>query len=205
MNLILNTASSVFVLTFLSLVSSGAYAQEAICEATRPPCDSNTDCSRAFEALKVSVRNTQSLLVLVRHTAKGSPTARECVDQANALTSVGFEQAKRLARAFEALGIAPEEVFASPACRTIETAERVFPRAEVVSERDLLSPSCHVAVPQRRARQGTVVYVTHSGCLDGLGLLDPVAEENFGVVGFFDYGSNRDLPELLGCMWPNNW
>jgi len=188
----------------LILVAIGAEAQGSTnnCKQTRPPCDKS--CKETFDTLKDHVRNAEKLLVLVRHAAKGSWTARDCKDNKKALTSGGIIQAEKLAKLFDSLNIAPHVVYASPACRTLETAERAFPKAKVKRDNNLLYGHCDLTVKGDRVEKRTVVYVTHSDCLGKPPLKLKYASDpkNYGVVAFFERQSDPNGLTLMGCMWP---
>jgi broad specificity phosphatase PhoE len=87
----------------------------------------------------------------------------------------GEEQARRLGRAIEMLGIAIGEVFSSPYARTMESAKLAFGRAT----RDALLYGGHSAEDlrerfNRAPRDGNTVLMTHQGILrSALGYRQP--------------------------------
>lgn len=89
------------------------------------------EAARVLDAL-----HQGGLVVLLRHSATepgvGDPPGfdlKDCATQRN-LSEAGREQARRLGRWFQANGIAPTAVRASPWCRARETAMLAFGQSE---------------------------------------------------------------------------
>lgn len=153
---------------------------------------------------------TQGGVVLVmRHTITESATDRvevlgDCSQQRN-LSEEGREQARRIGRDIEALGVPVEGVRASPLCRAKETADLAFGSSEV--DRTLVSPGVtgELEDDERRIRElramtsapdgSATVLVTHTGNIGGA--FDQSVQEGDALV-------LRD-GKLLGIVAPGDW
>lgn len=85
--------------------------------------------------LKPSVLSQGGLVVIMRHTARDNMDAKSlatadrvgsCELKGAALNKKGLEQAEQIAKKIKQLGIIPEKVLASPACRTKQLAQTIF-------------------------------------------------------------------------------
>ena len=130
---------------------------------------------------------------------------RSCALQRN-LSREGRQQARDIGEAIRALEIPVTDVYASPMCRTRDTAELAF--GTVTPDRDLVSPGVigTAAGDDRRADRlrarvrepvppGTnTVLVTHTG---NIGALGQSVEE--GEILVYDRG------RLAGTITPEEW
>jgi phosphohistidine phosphatase SixA len=149
------------------------------------------------------------VVLVMRHTKTETATDEvevlgDCGKQRN-LSEEGREQARRIGRDVEALGVPVAEVRASPLCRAKETADLAFGRSTV--DKVLVSPGVTGTIEDddRRIAQlkGTTsappgkatVLVTHTGNIGGA--FDQSVEE--GDVLVFRDG------KLLGVVKPSDW
>jgi phosphohistidine phosphatase SixA len=149
------------------------------------------------------------VVLVMRHTKTETATDEvevlgDCGKQRN-LSEEGREQARRIGRDVEALGVPVAEVRASPLCRAKETADLAFGRSTV--DKVLVSPGVTGTIEDddRRIAQlermtsappGKVtVLVTHTGNIGGA--FDQSVEEGDTLV--FRDG------HLLGVVRPGDW
>ena len=116
------------------LVSSAAFAQQPA--AVAPPAETTV----RTPAEVVAALKSGGYVVYFRHSATDFSQNDEkmrdfddCANQRN-LTEGGREQSKRIGAAWRALGIPVGNVFASPFCRTRETAQLAFGKYERAGE-----------------------------------------------------------------------
>jgi phosphohistidine phosphatase SixA len=146
--------------------------------------------------------------LVMRHAITESTTDREetigdCTTQRN-LSEEGREQARRVGRDVEALGVPVDEVLASPMCRTTETAELAFGDAEasmaLLSAGEDATPADDRRIARLKrmatAPDGSAkVLVTHTGNIGGA-FGEIVQEGDIVVV--------RD-GDVLGVVGADDW
>lgn len=149
------------------------------------------------------------VVLVMRHAITETTTDRvevlgDCAQQRN-LSAEGREQARRIGRDIEALGVPVDDVRASPLCRAKETADLAFGDSEV--DRTLVSPGVTgtAADDERRIRKlramtsappgSATVLVTHTGNIGGA-FDESVLEGDVLVL--------RD-GRLLGIVQPPDW
>jgi len=149
------------------------------------------------------------VVLVMRHAITETTTDRvevlgDCAQQRN-LNAEGREQARRIGRDIEALGVPVNDVRASPLCRAKETAELAFGRTEI--DRTLVSPGVTgtAADDERRIRKlramttppagSATVLVTHTGNIGGA--FDQSVQEGDTLV--FRDG------KLLGIVTAGDW
>lgn len=106
------------------------------------------------------------IAVLVRHAERCDQSSNRCLGPADGITQVGSEASIEVGQGFNALGMAQADVLASPATRTLQTAQYMFDKE--ASKQDWLA-ECGKAmrdeVVAHKTAHRNLVLVTHSGCI----------------------------------------
>jgi phosphohistidine phosphatase SixA len=178
--------------------------------ALLPSCgaDDEPSAASAQDAALAEALKRGGVALVMRHAITESTTDREekvgdCTTQRN-LSDEGREQARRIGRAVEALGVPVDKVLASPFCRTTETAELASgdarPSMALLSAVEETTPEDDRRI--RRLKQlatapdgSATVLVTHTANIGGA--FDESVEEGDVVVV-------RD-GEVLGVVGADDW
>ena len=189
------------VVALLALLALSGCGGDSAERGGAAPSGKDVALARALEAGGVAL--------VMRHAKTETATDEvevlgDCSRQRN-LSDAGREQARRIGRAVEELGVPIGKVLASPLCRAKETADIAFGDSEV--SRVLVSPGVTGTIEDddrriRRlrvladARAGSVkVLVTHTGNIGGA-FGESVEEGDMLVV--------RD-GKVLGVVGPGDW
>jgi phosphohistidine phosphatase SixA len=196
--------------TLVLIGSASVFAGAATAEAFRGPA-ARFSGPELIEKLRGG-----DLVVLIRHAATGhTPHTQavlgDCTTQ-RVLSEQGRRQAEELGRAFRKMGILVGDIFTSPWCRAIQTAESAFGTHTLHRSSDVLALWDEQEPDDRRARvdalramlatkprtRGTnTVLVTHSVNLQSLGLeIEPE-----GQAHVFQPGGGG----FLGSIQPQEW
>jgi phosphohistidine phosphatase SixA len=148
------------------------------------------------------------VIVLVRHEERCDRSTNPCLGPVEGLTVNGSQQAEKLGKAFNALGMDGSDVLASPAIRTAQTLRFMFGKNELTSGQQAV---CGTAMGEELLSHKTpgrnLVFVTHSGCIADF-------EKTLGYprAAFSQYGSAlfvQVLPngkfKTLGIMNSQDW
>lgn len=151
------------------------------------------------------------LIVLVRHEERCDRSTNPCLGPVEGLTINGSQQAERLGKSFNLLGMEGSDVLASPAIRTAQTLRFMFGKNQLTASQDAI---CGAAMGEElishKAPGRNLVFVTHSGCIADL-------EKTLGYprAAFPEYGSAlflqvlpngklKTLGLLKGPDWPTS-
>ena len=171
------------------------------------------------ELVKLFVPEFQKggLKVVLRHTKTGRNVDRtDCLYPDEALDlNDGRKQAELIGKGFSSLSKSELQIYYSPYCRTLQTAEIAFPYSGKIRKDELVfgnesSPWLKEQI-QRASKMGTnEVYVTHSPNMneikeDGIGVLGRDARLYWGMAAFFNPSADREPLGLLGCSLPDHW
>ena len=125
------------------------------------------------------------VIVLVRHEERCDRSTNPCLGPVEGLTVNGSQQAEKLGKAFNALGMDGSDVLASPAIRTAQTLRFMFGKNELTSGQQAV---CGAAMGEELLSHKTpgrnLVFVTHSGCI-----ADFESTLGFPHAAFPKYGS----------------
>ena len=147
-----------------------------------------------------------------RSASDADPTARGGCDQQRNLSAEGVQQAALVGQRLDALGVEVQDVFASPFCRTLDTAEamtgRVEPTDALLSLTAALDQSGQeriveagvALIAQQVAADGVTVMVTHTQNIEAL--TDLTVEEGDAVV-LVDDGTGQ--PVVVDVVPAADW
>ncbi len=148
------------------------------------------------------------LIVLVRHEERCDRSSNPCFGPADGLTVNGTEQATKLGKAFNTLGMERTDVLSSPTTRTAQTSQFMFGKTE-------LSPGplaiCGDAMGEEilshKLAGRNLMLVTHSACMSdfqqALGYPRAAAAQ-YGSALFVKVLPNGKL-QALGTMNIEEW
>ena len=106
------------------------------------------------------------VIVLVRHEERCDRSANPCLGPPEGLTVNGSQQAVKLGKAFNSLGMEASDILASPAVRTAQTVHFMFGKSEFSSgERAICGAAMGEEMLSHKLPGRNLVFVTHSGCI----------------------------------------
>ena len=148
------------------------------------------------------------VIVLVRHEERCDRSTNPCLGPVEGLTINGSQQAAKLGKSFELLGMQGSDVLASPAIRTAQTLRYMFDKHELTSGQQAV---CGAAMGDEllshKSRGRNLIFVTHSGCI-----ADFEKALGFPHATFPEYGSALFVQVLangkfktLGLLNNHDW
>lgn len=147
-----------------------------------------------------------------RSVADADPTARGGCDQQRNLSPEGVQQAALIGERLDDLGVEVTAVFASPFCRTVDTAEAMTGRVEATDAllsltaaldqagQDRITEAGAALIAQQVAADGVTVMVTHTQNIEAL--TGRTVEEGEAVV-LVDDGTGQ--PVVLDVVSAADW
>ncbi len=173
--------------------------------AAGQPCPSFLGNSEAMSRLM-----SGGLVILLRHAEDVmKATSRSCEEPGRVLSSNGRAQAAKIREAIQELSIPVAQVLYSPTCRTLQTAEKIFPQ-----QKRQVEPRLRIkAAPEWMAQQllsrptnGNLFLVTHGTVFNRLridGRQVAFGYSSYGLAAVFEPGQGGG--KLLGCLKPEDW
>nr|WP_314478750.1 histidine phosphatase family protein [uncultured Pseudomonas sp.] len=148
------------------------------------------------------------VIVLVRHGERCDSSVNECLGPSAGITVVGSSISSAVGQGFTQLGMGRTDVFASPATRTVQTAESMFGQP-VVAER-WLHDCNETLIDQALARKKdkrNMILVTHSGCISEVEALHgyPSAPKSKYASALFIAVDSHGNATLRGILNPEDW
>lgn len=148
------------------------------------------------------------VIVLVRHGERCDSSVNECLGPSAGITVLGSSISSAVGQGFMQLGMESADVYASPAIRTVQTAQSMF--GSSVSTERWVHDCNETLVDQALARKKdkrNMILVTHSGCISEVEALHgyPSAPKSKYASALFIAVDSRGHPSLRGILNPEDW
>lgn len=148
------------------------------------------------------------VIVLVRHGERCDSSVNECLGPSDGITVLGSSISSAVGQGFMQLGMESADVYASPAIRTVQTAQSMFGSPASVERwvHDCNETLVDQALARKKDKRN-MILITHSGCISEVEALHgyPSAPKSKYASALFIAVDSRGNASLRGILNPGDW